>query len=154
MRSLPDCASIIFVILVSDVDAVGYLSRNNHRQMTVFLAFASPEMAGAASFHGDLELNLAVLKKALEFTPVQLTIDHSGSMRILISNLKNILGKINANVYEFLIFQNFCGIHIAALFNLETGAVYPTSVSFFSEVSKPDLAASPQFLLLFCRFII
>jgi hypothetical protein len=113
--------------------------------MTVFHAFTSPEVTGAAGFHDDLELNLAVLKKFHELGSVHLLVDKSVSTRFLISNLKNILGKINANVYEFLIFQNFCGIHIAALFNLETGAVYPTSVSFFLKFQNLILLPARNF---------
>ena len=66
--------------------------------MTVFPAFASPVVAGAAGFHDDLELNLAVLKKFLELGSVHLLVDQGVRTLFLISNLKNILGKIDANM--------------------------------------------------------
>lgn len=61
---------------------------------------APPEVGRATSLEDDPEFGLAVGKERLQFLSAWLTSNHPGCLGILVSNLKNIFGKISTCVQK------------------------------------------------------
>lgn len=61
---------------------------------------APPEVGRATSLEDDPEFGLAVGKERLQFLSAWLMSNHPGCLGILVSNLKNIFGKISTCVQK------------------------------------------------------